>query len=131
MKKLTVEKKLDKKAAEAIVKDDKLSKSAKIRQLFEGGLETKEIADMIGVRYNFVYNVLQNYTIMNDIEVTTTQRDSKRDDIVKLLNEGKSLADVSRATKTNYNYIWKISKELKTEQAAQTTNTEEKEKVAK
>jgi DNA invertase Pin-like site-specific DNA recombinase len=123
MKALTVEKKMTKEQVTKLVANAEVSKSQKIRDLFTGGFETKEIAEMVGVRYNFVYNVLQNHVIMNDIQVETVKRDSKRDDIVKLINEGKSLADVSRATKTNYNYIWKISKELKAEQE---TKKEEK-----
>lgn len=117
MRKTNVETKMGKKALETLVGDDKVSKSEKIRKLFDGGLEIKEIAAVLDVRYNFVYNVLQNYCVMNDIEVVKVKKDSKRDEIVQLLGQGLSLADVSRATKTNYNYIWKISKELKVEAA--------------
>lgn len=113
MKLQTVEKKMTKDQVTKLVASVEVSKSQKIRDLFTAGFETKAIAELIGVRYNFVYNVLQNHVIMNDIVVETVKRDSKRDDIVKLLETGISLADVSRATKTNYNYIWKISKELK------------------
>jgi len=125
MKALLVGTKMEKKELEKLLVDDKMSKSEKIRKLFDSGLETKEIAGLVGVRYNFVYNVLQNHVIMNDIQVETVKRDSKKDDIVKLLSENKSLADISRATKTNYNYIWKISKELKMEAAAQVAKLEE------
>lgn len=106
-------KKADKKQVELILKDEKLSKSAKVRALFDGGLEVKEIATLLDIRYNFAYNVLQNHVIMNDIKVEKTERASKKDDIIKLLQEGKKIVDVCKATKTNYNYVWKISSELK------------------
>jgi len=123
MKKALVEKVLNKKQIEVVVADEKLSKSAKVRALFDGGLEVKDISEALNIRYNFAFNVLQNHIIMNDIEVEKTERNSKRDSIAQLLKDGKSLADVSRATKTNYNYIWKISKELKDSGELTTTNT--------
>ena len=117
MKATNISTKLTKANLEAIVKNEKMSKSEKIRKLFDGGLEVKEIATLLNIRYNFAYNVLQNYVIVNDIQVTKTERETKRDDIVKLLQEGKSLVEVCKATKSNYNYVWKISKELKAEKA--------------
>ena len=117
MKRTIVENKLSGKNIAKIGADETMSKSAKVRALFDGGMDIKEISTLLGIRYNFAYNVLQNHVMMNDIQVETAHKDTKRDEIVSLLKEGKSLADVSRATKTNYNYIWKISKELKTEQA--------------
>lgn len=111
--KAMVEKVMTKVQVEKVLGNADLSKSAKVRQLFDGGLEIKEISTLLGIRYNFAYNVLQNHIIMNDIVVEKSERNSKKDEIVVLLKEGKSLADVSRATRTNYNYIWKINKELK------------------
>lgn len=126
MKAANVEKKLDNKEIKAIVTDEKMAKSEKVRKLFDGGMEVKEIAEVLNIRYNFAYNVLSNYVNINGIEVEKTERTSKRDEIVALLKEGKSLADVSRATKTNYNYIWKIAKEMKVElEKAAAENKEE------
>lgn len=116
MKATTITNKMTKKQVEDLVASAEVSKSEKIRKLFEAGLDVKAISEAIKVRYNFVYNVLQNYCIVNDIAIEKTEKVSKRDDIVVLLKTGMSLADVSRATKTNYNYIWKISKELKLEE---------------
>lgn len=115
MKNAMVEKVMTKKESNAVIDNQEMSKSAKVRALFDGGWEIKAIAEALNIRYNFAFNVLQNHIIMNDIVVEKSERNSKKDEIVALLKEGKSLADVSRATKTNYNYIWKISKELKAE----------------
>jgi hypothetical protein len=102
-----------------------ISKSAKVRELFDGGLEIKEISAALEIRYNFAFNVLQNYININDIEVEKSVRSSKRDEIVVLLQSGMSLADISKQTKTNYNYIWKINKELK----GDATTEEPKEEI--
>jgi hypothetical protein len=115
MKVSNVEKRIETAEVDTIVKAQDMSKSAKVRALFDGGLDVGEIAELLQIRYNFAYNVLQNHVIMNDIQVEKVERNSKRDEIVKLLLEKKTLAEVSRLTKTNYNYIWKISKELKQE----------------
>lgn len=116
MKKAEV-KKMSKNQVEAVLKDEKLSKSAKVRALFDGGLEVKEIATLLNIRYNFAYNVLQNHIIQNDIKVEKSERNSKKDEIIKLLSEGKSLVEVCKATKSNYNYVWKLSSELKAAKA--------------
>ena len=122
MKNLLVSQIMGKEEIQKVVAMEGVSKSAKIRNLFDGGLEVSEIATLLNIRYNFAFNVLQNYIIMNEIPTSKTDKsNSKRAEIVKLLGEGLSLADVSRATKTNYNYIWKINKELKGE-----SNTTEK-----
>lgn len=106
-----VEAKMGKKAVETLVGSDKVSKSEKIRQLFASGYTINEIKDLVGVRYNFVYNVVQNYVITQGIEVEKTAKASKKDDVVKLLQEGKTLIEVATETKSNYNYVWKIAKE--------------------
>lgn len=115
MKRVLVEKVMTEKESKRVIVAEGVSKSEKIRQLFDGGWEIKDIAIALNIRYNFAFNVLQNHIMMNDIEVEKNVRNSKRDEIVKLLKDGMSLADVSRHTKTNYNHIWKISKELKSE----------------
>lgn len=95
----------------ALVENEKVSKSGKIRMFFDAGFTINQIKELVGVRYNFVYNVVQNHVIMNGIEVEKTVRQSKRGEIIKLLESGMSLIEVSRETKGNYNYVWKIAKE--------------------
>lgn len=121
MKATKVVKKLSKEEIKALVENTQVSKSAKVRQLFDSGMDIKSISQLLQIRYNFAYNVLQNHVIQNGIAVEKSVRVSKRDDIVKLLKTGMSLADVSRKTKTNYNYIWKINKERKIEEKAKAT----------
>lgn len=101
---------LDKKVAE-VMGNDKSSKSAKMKALFNLGLEVKEIADMMGVRYNFVYNVVSNMVIVDGVEVETSKKASKKDAVWGMLDEGKTVKEIAVELKTNYNYIYKLKKE--------------------
>ena len=101
------------KKVDAIVAKEGVSKSSKMKELFNLGLEVKEIAKVMGVRYNFVYNVVSNMVIVEGIQVENNKRASKKDKIVELLNAGKTTKEIAIELKTNYNYVYKISKEWK------------------
>lgn len=97
----------------ADIQEKKCSKGAGIRELFAGGLEVKEISDMTGIRYNHVYNVVKNEVIMHDLEVEKTGRNtenSKKNQIVRMLEEGKSINEISKELKCLYNYVWQVAK---------------------
>lgn len=102
-----------KKEINSILNDATLSKSQRFIKLYELGLEIKEISTLCDVRYNFVYNVISNYTRMNDLELRTnkTNENSKKALILKLYNDGKSNVEIAKELKTNYNYVYKITKE--------------------
>lgn len=103
---------MTKKAIETILTSAD-SKSKKMAALYNGGLEIKEIATMMEVRYNFVYNVISNMCRMNDVELRTNKDNgsSKKAAIIALMNEGKSNTEIAKELKTNYNYVYKITKE--------------------
>ena len=90
------------------------SKSQAMIELYNQGLEIKEIANIMDVRYNFVYNVISNYCRMNDIELRTNKgnENTKKVMIEKLFKEGKTNVEISKELKTNYNYVYKITKQL-------------------
>ena len=90
------------------------SKSKAMIELYNGGLEIKEIATIMNVRYNFVYNVVSNYCRMNEVELRTNKENnnSKKVMIEKLFKQGKSNTEISKELKTNYNYVYKITKQL-------------------
>lgn len=97
----------------ADIQEKKCSKGAGIRELFAGGLEVKEISTLTGIRYNHVYNVVKNEIIMHDLEVETSGRsneNSKKAQIVRMLEEGKSINEISRELKCLYNYVWQVAK---------------------
>ena len=90
------------------------SKSKAMIELYNGGLEIKQIAQAMDVRYNFVYNVISNYCRMHEVELRTNKENgnSKKAMIAKLFEEGKSNTEIAKELKTNYNYVYKITKEL-------------------
>ena len=90
------------------------SKSHAMIELYNQGLEIKEIANIMDVRYNFAYNVISNYCRMNDIELRTNKgnENTKKVMIEKLFKEGKTNVEISKELKTNYNYVYKITKQL-------------------
>ena len=90
-----------------------LSKSKKMVELYNLGLEIKEIATLMEVRYNFVYNVVSNMCRMNDVELRTNKEtgNSKKALIIAMYQEGKSNTEIAKELKTNYNYVYKITKE--------------------
>jgi len=111
---------LDKKVQEVLASE--ASKSAKMKALFDLGLPVKEIAAVMDVRYNFVYNVVSNYCNMNGIQVETTKKEGKKDAIIQLYLAGKSNKEISIELKTNYNYVFNTIKQYKAanpEEAAQ------------
>lgn len=89
------------------------SKSAKMKTLFEAGMEIKEIATLMDVRYNFVYNVVSNHINMNGLAVEKNNKASKKDEIIKLYLENKSNKEISIELKTNYNYVFNTIKQYK------------------
>lgn len=92
------------------------SKSSKIKRLFLIGYEIKEIANFLNIRYNFVYNVIQNFTIIQDIQTIQNNTISKKDEINRLFQENKSPKEIAIILKTNLNYIYKIIAEIKDNQ---------------
>lgn len=91
------------------------SKSGKIKELFVAGMEIKDIAVIVGVRYNFVYNVVSNYARMNDIEMSASERGTKTKEILAGLMSGQTIKAVAAGTHSNYNQVWKINKDHKDE----------------
>lgn len=92
------------------------SKSSKMRLLWLGGVGIKEISIMMGVRYNFVYNVVSNLIRMSESikeeNIVKVKREGRKEEIEKLVKEGLDNVEISKELKCNYNYVWKIRKEL-------------------
>lgn len=107
-----------------VMSEEGLSKSAKMRALFDLGLDIKDIAETCGVRYNFVYNVISNHVNINDIAVEKTQTSGKKDQILALHLDGKTKTEISKLLKTNYNYVYKVIKEYQNELSAAVDQTE-------
>lgn len=113
MRKLITENvKVSQKKVGEILNNETLSKSGKMKQLFELGYSVKEISTMLNVRYNFVYNVISNYVNVNQIKtVKEENQPSKKDLIIQLFKQGKTRKEISIELKTNYNYVHNVIKE--------------------
>ena len=116
--KLTGERTITDKAVKEIVKKieaQDISKGAGIREMFAGGMSVKEIAAASGIRYNHVYNVVKNEVLTKGLqdEIEKTGRNSensKKNQIIALLADGKTITEVSQELKCLYNYVWQIAK---------------------
>ena len=100
-------------AAVAEMQEGKTSKGACIRTLFAGGLEVKEISAITGIRYNHVYNVVKNEVLVHGLEVETSDRsneNSKKNQILSMLEQGKTVTEISKELKCMYNYVWQVAK---------------------
>lgn len=105
----------------------KTSKGACIRTLFAGGLEVKEISSLTGLHYNHVYNVVKNEVLVHGLEVETSSRsneNSKKNRILGMLEQGKTVTEISKELKCMYNYVWQVAK------AGGYTGKKQKEEVA-
>lgn len=101
------------KAAVTEMQEGKTSKGACIRTLFAGGLEVKEISTITGIRYNHVYNVVKNEVLVHDLKVETSDRsneNSKKNQILVMLAQGKTVTEISKELKCMYNYVWQVAK---------------------
>lgn len=112
-------------AVEVIMADVSTSKSGKMKLMFNLGMEVKEIALIMGVRYNFVYNVVSNMVIVEGVEVENNKKASKKDAVWELLDAGQTVKEIAITLKTNYNYIYKLKKEWELEVALEAAKLDE------
>ena len=89
------------------------SKSSKMIKLYNAGMEVGEIAKLMDVRYNFVYNVVSNDCRKNGVAVRVMRKQgSVKQGIIVLVKEGKSNTEISKELSVNYNYVFKVRKEF-------------------
>lgn len=89
------------------------SKSSKMIELFEMGVPVKEIATIMDVRYNFVYNVVSNHANVNGIETVTNKTSGKKEAIIELFKQGKTNKEIAAEVKSPYNYVFNVIKKHK------------------
>ena len=88
------------------------SKSGKMLKLYNEGMGIGEIAKLMGVRYNFVYNVVSNDCRKSGTEVRVNKKlGTVKGSIIELVNAGKTNAEISKELAVNYNYVFKVRKE--------------------
>lgn len=95
------------------------SKSAQMIALYNEGNDIKTVATTMNVRYQFAYNVISNYCRMNDVELRTKSKDdSKKVAIIALLEEGKTVTEISTELKTSTNHVYQVRKKFEAAKAA-------------
>lgn len=113
---INAEEVITKKAIKAITtKLDKgeISKGAAIRELFAGGLSVKEISAITTIRYNHVYNVVNQEVMKNGLEgdvIRAREGGTKKSQILALLESGKSIKEASAELGCLYNQVWQVAK---------------------
>lgn len=98
----------------ALMESKEMSKGAAIRKLFAEGYEVKKVSEALGIRYNHCYNVIQNEILVHGLEVERGDRGSgstKKQEVLKLLEEGKTIREISEELKMLYNSVWQIAKQ--------------------
>lgn len=94
------------------------TKSAKMKALYNGGVEIGEIAKLLEVRYNFVYNVISNDAMKKGEQVRVTRKNgSVKAEIIKKIDEGKSNKEISQELGVLYNYVFKVRKDYEATKA--------------
>lgn len=94
------------------------SKSKKMLALYNEGMDIGEIAKLLGVRYNFVYNVVSNHCHKEGTEVRVTRKQGNvKQAIIQLIEEGKTNTEIQKELGTNYNYVFKVRKEYEAAKA--------------
>lgn len=87
-----------------------MSKSQQIRELYNKGLTVAQVAEEVGVRYQFVYNVVSRMCNKQGVEVrkanpiTTSQR------IRELVDEGLTVGQIAKKLNTNYVFVHQVVK---------------------
>ena len=110
---------VEKKIMDKVIKNAGMTKSGKMIELYNMGLELNEIFEELnkgGVTVsvkNFVYNVVSEYCRLNDVELRVKKKSSvAKTEIIQLLLAGKSVVEISKELKIYSNRIYKIRKEL-------------------
>jgi len=88
------------------------NKSQQMRTFFDdndGDVTIREVADEIGVRYQYAYQVIKRHCNKNDLEFPSGQGgETKADKIRELYDDGLSIGDIAKQLNTNYTYCWSV-----------------------
>ena len=87
------------------------TKSAKMRQLYDLGLDLAEIAKALNVRYQFVWNVIDIHTA--GAIRSQSSKVTKSAEFRKYFDEGKTCAQIAKITNSNNNFVNSVIKRYK------------------
>ena len=105
-----------KKSDIALIVESENSKSAKMKALYEGGMEIGDIASTLGVSYAFVYNVIQKHVRKTGGKVRISRkRKSIKKKVIALMDQGMTTKEIAKEIGTSYNYVYKIRSDYEKE----------------
>lgn len=87
-----------------------VSKSEKMRQLYDLGLNVSDISKILESHYSFVYGVIDRYS---DGNIRKVERVTKSDIIRKKYDEGLTIGEISKEMNTNYSYVFSVVKKYR------------------
>lgn len=88
-----------------------MSKSAKIRELYDAtDLTVAEIADKVGVRYQFAYNVVARHCAKKGEKVRKARPITTSSQIREMLDRGMSPGQIAKMLNTNYVFVHQVAK---------------------
>lgn len=94
-----------------------MSKSELIRNYYNEGLTIREVADKVGVRYQFAYNVVSKMCEKKGEEVRRANKVTRASQFREMFDEGYSVGQIAKALNANYNQVHqtisKYKKQLK------------------
>lgn len=98
-----------------------VSKSQIMREMYDEGLTVGEIAKQLGVRYQFVYQVIHKHT-KGEIRSSRGNRDTKSQMFRDLYDKGLSVGEIAKQTNSNYTFVFQVIKRYKDSLAKEATN---------
>jgi len=106
----------------------KMSKSAQIRDLYKNtNLTVAQIADMIGVRYQFAYNVISQYCTKTGTEVRKARSTSTSAQIRELVEQGLTPGQIAKQLGINYVFAHQVAKKYLAQAAASDMDDEDED----
>ncbi len=94
-----------------------MSKSTMIRDMYasDDNVTVAEVAETVGVRYQFAYNVIRRYCdkIGTDVRKANPVTQSSR--IRELFLAGKKPGEIAKELNTNYSFVHQVVKKLRDE----------------
>lgn len=85
-----------------------MSKSARIRELYDQGMSVGECAKQVGVRYQFAYNVVRKQCDKEGEEVRRVNKVTKSDQFRELAAQGKTPGEVAKHFNANYSFVHQV-----------------------
>lgn len=88
------------------------SKSEKMRQMYDEGKSVSEIAKELGVRYQFVYQVIDKHTKGN-MRKDKSSTPSKSETFRQMYDEGYTIGEIAEKTGSNYTFVFNVIKKYR------------------